>query len=210
MKKVKWDDMLRHEFEAAVAECPVCYLPFGTLERHGSHLPFGQDGQKAHGLCIRAAEKHGGVVAPPLHWGTHGNVFQEDFDLARTAGDLNRLVHQNTDPGKFVTFFMAEVDKDTHRVRYVRAGHDEPIVVSADGSDRKLEVGDFVLGFVPEADFEVGETELAPGDVLCLYTDGVTEARNPEDEEFELSGIIEIVKNHRGESAEAIGRACAA
>jgi len=79
MRKVQWEEMLRHEFEAEVAECPVCYLPFGTLERHGSHLPFGQDGMKAHGLCVAAAHKHGGVVAPALHWGTHGNVFQEDF-----------------------------------------------------------------------------------------------------------------------------------
>lgn len=79
MRKVRWEEMLRHEFEAAVRECPVCYVPLGTLERHGAHLPFGQDGLKAHGLCVRAAQKHGGVVAPPLHWGTHGNVFQEDF-----------------------------------------------------------------------------------------------------------------------------------
>jgi creatinine amidohydrolase len=79
MTTVKWEELLPKEFEAAIAECPVCYLPFGTLERHGSHLPFGQDSMKVHGLCVRAAEKHGGVVAPPLHWGTHGNVFQEDY-----------------------------------------------------------------------------------------------------------------------------------
>jgi creatinine amidohydrolase len=86
MKKVEWEEMLRHEFEAAVTECPVCYLPFGTLERHGSHLPFGQDGMKAHGLCVAAARKHGGVVAPALHWGTHGNVFQEDFKRGTYPG----------------------------------------------------------------------------------------------------------------------------
>ena len=76
------------------------------------------------------------LVMSNVQAGLHCNVFQEDFDIARTAADLNRLVHQNTDPGKFVTFFMAEVDKDTHRVRYVRAGHDEPVVVSADRSHR--------------------------------------------------------------------------
>lgn len=83
MKTVRWEEMLHKEFEAAVKECPICYLPFGTLERHGSHLPFGQDAMKAHGLCVRAAKKHGGVVAPPLHWGTHGNVFQEDYKRAQ-------------------------------------------------------------------------------------------------------------------------------
>lgn len=147
------------------------------------------------------------LVMSNVQAGLHCHVFQGNFDIGRTTVDLNRLVQQNTDPGKFVTFFVAEVDKGSHRVRYVRAGHDQPIVVSADGSDRKLEVGDFVLGFLPEAEFTVGETGLAPGDVLCLYTDGVTEARSPQDEEFELDRIIEVVKRHRGESAEAIGRA---
>ena len=70
--EVRWEYLHPKEFAAAVAECPVCYLPLGTLERHGSHLPFGLDGLKAHGLCVRAAQKHGGVVAPALHWGTHG------------------------------------------------------------------------------------------------------------------------------------------
>ena len=147
------------------------------------------------------------LVMSNVQAGLHCHVFHDEFDMAKTAHDLNRLVHQNTDPGKFVTFFMAEVDKSTHRLRYVRAGHDEPIVVSADGSDRKLEVGDFVLGFVPDAEFQIGETDLLPGDVLCLYTDGVTEARNPQDEEFELGRIIETVKEHRAETAEDIGRA---
>jgi sigma-B regulation protein RsbU (phosphoserine phosphatase) len=147
------------------------------------------------------------LVMSNVQAGLHSHLFHGEFDVARTASDLNRLVHQNTDPGKFVTFFMAEVDKESRRLRYVRAGHDEPIVVSADGSHRKLEVGDFVLGFVPEADFQVGEADLAPGDVLCLYTDGVTEARSPQDEEFELDRIIETVKEHRGETAEEIGRA---
>jgi creatinine amidohydrolase len=71
-REVRWDYLHPKEFAEAVAECPVCYLPLGTLERHGSHLPLGLDGLKAYGLCLRAARKHGGVVLPPLHWGTHG------------------------------------------------------------------------------------------------------------------------------------------
>jgi creatinine amidohydrolase len=72
LREVRWEYLHPQEFAAAVAECPVCYLPLGTLERHGSHLPFGLDGLKAYGLCLRAAQRHGGVVLPPLHWGTHG------------------------------------------------------------------------------------------------------------------------------------------
>jgi creatinine amidohydrolase len=87
-REVCWERLLPKEFEQAVAECPVCYLPLGTLERHGSHLPFGQDAMKAHGLCVRAAQKHGGVVLPPLHWGTHGwwaEEYRRGLDSSRPA-----------------------------------------------------------------------------------------------------------------------------
>jgi len=78
MIKVCWERMLPHEFATALERCPVCYMPMGTLERHGSHLAFGLDALKVHGLCVRAAEKYGGVVLPPLHWGTHG-YWAEDY-----------------------------------------------------------------------------------------------------------------------------------
>lgn len=77
-REVCWEHLLPKEFEQAVAECPVCYMPLGTLERHGSHLPFGLDAMKAHGLCALAAQEHGGIVLPPLHWGTHG-WWADDF-----------------------------------------------------------------------------------------------------------------------------------
>ncbi len=139
--------------------------------------------------------------------GLHCHAFQPEFDLKMTTENLNRLVHRNTDAGKFVTFFLGSIDKETHLLRYVRAGHDNPILVSKDGHVRQLEEGSFVLGFVPDAEYDVAEVQLIEGDVLCLYTDGVTEARNPEDEEFELDGVIKVVTDHRSESAESIGSA---
>ncbi|MFH1501756.1 MAG: SpoIIE family protein phosphatase [Candidatus Eisenbacteria bacterium] len=138
--------------------------------------------------------------------GLHCHAFLPEFDLKVTTENLNRLVHQNTDPGKFVTLFLGAIDKDTQLLRYVRAGHDNPILVSKGGDVRQLEEGSFVLGFVPDAEYDVAEVQLIEGDVLCLYTDGVTEARNPGDEEFELDRVIQIVTAHRRESAEEIGK----
>jgi len=139
--------------------------------------------------------------------GLHSHVLQEQFDLETTVSNLNRLVHRNTESGKFITLFLCEIDKETCRLRYVSAGHDAPIVVSADGNVRKLEEGGLVLGFMAEAPYAAGEEQLAEGDVLCLYTDGATEARNPEGEEFELDRIAETVKENSGLTAEEIGRA---
>ena len=139
--------------------------------------------------------------------GLHCHAFQSVFDLKLTTENLNRLVHENTDPGKFVTFFVGAIDKETRVLTYVRAGHDNPILVSRDGSVRQLEEGSFVLGFVPDAEYDVAEVQLEEGDVLCLYTDGVTEARNPDDEEFEVRGIVRVLTERRAESAETIGNA---
>jgi serine phosphatase RsbU (regulator of sigma subunit)/CHASE2 domain-containing sensor protein len=139
--------------------------------------------------------------------GLHCHVFQDSFDLRKTAENLNRLVYRNTEVGKFITMFLAEIDKVTHRLRYVRAGHDAPIIVSSDGADRLLEEGTCMLGFLDEADCEVAEVDLAEGEVLCLYTDGITEAGDPGANEFGIEGITEVLKKHRNESAEAIGKA---
>lgn len=139
--------------------------------------------------------------------GLHCHAFHETFDLKTTADNLNRLVHNNTEVGKFVTMYLAEIDKVSHHLRYVRAGHDAPIIISSDGSERLLEEGTCVLGFFGEMDCEVAELDLADGEVLCLYTDGVTEAGDPGANEFGVEGIVEVLREHRHESAEEIGKA---
>jgi len=72
MKKVRYEEMLPHELEEAVAKFPVAYCAFGSLEWHGRHLPLGNDTLKAHGILLLAAQKYGGVVVPPTFWGFLG------------------------------------------------------------------------------------------------------------------------------------------
>ncbi|MBN2564193.1 MAG: SpoIIE family protein phosphatase, partial [Candidatus Eisenbacteria bacterium] len=139
--------------------------------------------------------------------GLHCHVAQESFDIKSTAENLNRLVHRNTDMGKFVTLFLAEIDRETHLLRYVRPGHDAPILVSGDGSTRMLTEGGLVLGFAPDFPYDVTEVQLEEGDVLCLYTDGITEARNGADEEFEVAGLAEVLVRNRERRAREIGEA---
>jgi serine phosphatase RsbU (regulator of sigma subunit) len=139
--------------------------------------------------------------------GLHCHVARGTFDIKNTAENLNRLVHNNTDIGKFVTMFLAEIDGTTHLLRYVRPGHDAPVLVRADGGTELLDTGGLVLGFTPDTTYDVAEVPLEVGDVLCLYTDGVTEARDPHDEEFQLGRLTDVLASNRGLSAPEIGEA---
>ncbi len=69
MKKIKYEEMLPHEFEAALQEFPVAYVPVGSLEWHGRHMALGNDTIKAYGILLKVAENYGGVVVPPTYWG---------------------------------------------------------------------------------------------------------------------------------------------
>ncbi len=63
--------MFPDQLEAAFAACPVVYFPYGLCEPHGPHAALGLDALKAHGLAVRAAREHGGIVAPPCYWHVH-------------------------------------------------------------------------------------------------------------------------------------------
>ncbi|MEM2719129.1 MAG: creatininase family protein [Candidatus Bathyarchaeia archaeon] len=71
-KKVRYEELFPHEMESIMRDKPIVYLPFGTLEWHGLHLALGNDAIKAYEICLRAAEKSGGVVAPPTYWAIGG------------------------------------------------------------------------------------------------------------------------------------------
>ncbi|MGQ9630981.1 MAG: creatininase family protein [bacterium] len=71
-KKVRYEELFPQEMEAIVKGTPIVYLPFGTLEWHGLHLALGNDAVKAHEICLRVAERAGGIVAPPTFWAIGG------------------------------------------------------------------------------------------------------------------------------------------
>lgn len=72
MSTHQFERMLPWQLRAELAKRPVVYVPLGTYEWHGEHLPVGLDSLTSHGLCLRAAERDGGIVLPPLYYGTGG------------------------------------------------------------------------------------------------------------------------------------------
>jgi sigma-B regulation protein RsbU (phosphoserine phosphatase) len=87
---------------------------------------------------------------------------------------------------------------------YTSAGHNPPIVVRAAGGHDMLSGGGVILGILPKAVYQESRTQLAHGDVLVLFSDGVTEAPNPKDEEFGEQRLAELVASLKDRPAKEI------
>ena len=126
------------------------------------------------------------------------------------CNNLNGLVWRNTHTDRFITLFYAHLDGKTRRLRYANAGHNPPIVLHRDGSQERLQEGGGVLGVFETQNFGLGTVDLAPGDRLVLFTDGVTEASNGEGEEFGEQRLFSLLEEHRALTADAIKEEIAA
>jgi sigma-B regulation protein RsbU (phosphoserine phosphatase) len=102
---------------------------------------------------------------------------------AEVCRRLNHHLHQVTDESKFATFFYAEWNAADRRLSYVNAGHYAPVLLGS-LCGRQLSEGGFPLGMFPSSEFQTGEVTLQSGDLLVLYSDGITEATSKTGEEF--------------------------
>jgi sigma-B regulation protein RsbU (phosphoserine phosphatase) len=105
---------------------------------------------------------------------------------------------------RFITLVLIAIDRATGEFRYVNAGHNPPFLVHASGEIEQLSIGGLLLGMFPEATYESATLHLEPGEVLVLYSDGVTEARNEEDDEYGEERLAAFLKEHRNTDPEIL------
>ena len=117
---------------------------------------------------------------------------------------LNALLCRNTASDRFVTLFYAQLHGPSRGLRYVTAGHNPPFVMHQDGSHDRLREGGGVLGIFPDQRFQSASVELQRGDVLLLFTDGVTEVQGANDEEFGDERLLHVLTQGRRELAREI------
>jgi sigma-B regulation protein RsbU (phosphoserine phosphatase) len=117
---------------------------------------------------------------------------------------LNALLCRNMASDRFVSLFYAQLDGPARRLRYVSAGHNPPFILHADGSHERLREGGVVLGVFANQVFRSGVAQLQSGDRMVLYTDGVTEACNADEEEFGEQRLLTVLQENRRRSPEAI------
>ncbi len=116
----------------------------------------------------------------------------------------NTLMFKSTDPKKFATLFYGCINSKNHTLTYCNAGHDNPFLISKNSETVRLKKGGIVLGFVPSFFFEEETIEIKPGDILVIYSDGITEAMNEAEEEFGEPRLSEILIECKEMSANEI------
>lgn len=123
-------------------------------------------------------------------------------DLPRLLTSVNRLFYENTDDASYATLFFADYDDSSRKLRYANCGHLPPALLRAKSPKVEwLHSTCTVMGLFEAWQCEIVEVQLAPGDTLVLYTDGVTEATNSEGEEFGESHLLGTLKDYAHLSA---------
>jgi sigma-B regulation protein RsbU (phosphoserine phosphatase) len=167
------------------------------------HLDLG-DGR----LLLVIADVSGkGVPAALLMSGFRAALMSQDLaQLApgAIAGRVNEFLNKSVEPGRFVTAFLGLIDAASGRLTYVNAGHNPPLLLRTGGAIEWLEAGGVILGIMPDAHYSGGDVTLAPGDLVVLYTDGVTEGANAADEMWGEARLTTLLKSVAVESARDI------
>ena len=117
---------------------------------------------------------------------------------------VNRALHSDMPAGRFISLFYGILDLDTNVFRYVRAGHEPALLLrSGQPEPELLSVGGLALGFDPGPLFDVslaeGVVQLRPGDLLALYTDGITEAIDASEVEFGRERLAEVLRSAKNQ-----------
>jgi sigma-B regulation protein RsbU (phosphoserine phosphatase) len=124
-------------------------------------------------------------------------------DLASLMVNVNKLVYDASQSNRYATFFYAELDPKTNLLSYVNAGHNPPVILRG-GDVLRLEACGPVVGLLPAVSYAMESCQLQPGDIFVGYTDGISEAMNEQDEEWEEDRFIAAARAVAQEKSKAI------
>jgi phosphoserine phosphatase RsbU/P len=118
------------------------------------------------------------------------------FKPARFIGKANAFIHEITRGSRFITLFWMLLNDDLPALTYVNAGHNAPFLISGD-TVTKLDTGGFLIGFSDSSVYQEKTLPLSSGDVICAFTDGVSEVQNPAGDEFGEQALVDFIRANR-------------
>jgi sigma-B regulation protein RsbU (phosphoserine phosphatase) len=134
------------------------------------------------------------------------NPIEQGGEPDVVCSTVSRQLHERTPPEKFATMFLAMVDLETCLLRYCNAGHNPALVVRTDGSFEWLDSTGMPVGMLPAGAWTAAEVSIGPGDVVVMYTDGITEAENPDEEEYGSDRLLATVRRLRDDPLPDLAR----
>ncbi len=130
------------------------------------------------------------------------------IEVGRSPEDIcarvSRRLFQRTPPEKYATGFILQLEPSSGKLRYCNAGHNQAILLRRGGSIELLEATGVPIGLVAGAPYTGADTHLSEGDLLVLYTDGITEAADPDEEEFGLERLEDVCRTVSSEDLPTI------
>jgi sigma-B regulation protein RsbU (phosphoserine phosphatase) len=130
-----------------------------------------------------------------------------DGAVSRKITNINTQLCRSTEANRFATLVLALYEDGTRRLRYSNAGHNPPILVRADGTVERLTTGGMMIGAFEWARYEEASTTIHAGDLLVIFSDGISEAENQSGEEYGEERLIEFAVQHRALSADELRNA---
>jgi len=143
------------------------------------------------------------LLMSSLHAAMHAQVAAKT-SLEDMVVSINKYLSENTPANRFITLFTAELDATSGGLKFINAGHNPPLIGRANGTIEQLASGGLPLGIMPFAEYEVGTAQLGTGDVLVIYSDGVSEANNLAEDEFGMDRLTAVISANVGRNASGI------
>ncbi len=143
------------------------------------------------------------LLMSSLHAAVHGQVAAKT-PLIEMITAVNVYLAENTPANRFITFFAAELEPATGELTFVNAGHNPAIIARSDGTIEMLDSSGLPLGLMSFAEYEIGTAHLNSGDMLFIYSDGVSEANNLDEDEFGMDRLKAVLSANVGHSANGI------
>jgi phosphoserine phosphatase RsbU/P len=168
----------------------------GCFQIGGDYYDFIQVGEKKLGIAI--ADVSGCGVGPSLLMASLRASLHAEADtnvpVTGLAFRLNNFVHKSSESHTFITFAFVILDIASGEMTFVNAGHNPPLLLEARGGMRKLDSTGLCLGMFPDVAYASGSVRLEQGDLLCLFTDGITESRNDAKAEFGEERLVALLR----------------
>jgi sigma-B regulation protein RsbU (phosphoserine phosphatase) len=179
---------------------------FPCLQVGGDYYDFLEIDEDRTGIVI--ADVSGKGVGSSLLMASLRAALQTEvhagYQIDEMAARLNNLVHRSTASNAFISFFYCELNTKTGEMRYINSGHNPPLILDKKKKIQRLDSCGLCLGMFPAQEYASRVITLNPGDTAMLYTDGLTESRNKNNEELTEDGLGKLLKKHQKLPAEKL------